>query len=258
MSKTFVIADTHFNHKNIIRYCNRPFADVEEMNAALIANWNSVVSDEDIVIHLGDIAMSRKKHEVAAFIKQLKGRKWLVTGNHDEFTVADYYEMGFEYVSRHPIIFNQYFILSHEPIFITESMPYANIYGHVHDNPMYKDKTENTWCVSVERINYTPIELSEFTFTAEHANNESAKKIRRENIKNQEVVLGEIHGETLKLDFKEGRAFVQAGNVRLEFDTLQTTLASVVAEVKNTLSDMYHPFTLLLKVRLNYDNYSNR
>jgi calcineurin-like phosphoesterase family protein len=48
-------ADHHFGHANILRYCKRPFADVEEMNAALVENWNRVVTKGDTVYHLGDL-----------------------------------------------------------------------------------------------------------------------------------------------------------------------------------------------------------
>lgn len=47
--KYFVIADTHFSHENIIKYCNRPFRTVEEMNNALVKNWNNNVSKNDVV-----------------------------------------------------------------------------------------------------------------------------------------------------------------------------------------------------------------
>ena len=55
--RIFFTADTHWGHRNIIRYCQRPFADVDEMNEALITNWNSTVGKDDIVFHLGDFAM---------------------------------------------------------------------------------------------------------------------------------------------------------------------------------------------------------
>lgn len=160
--KTFFISDTHFNHYNIIKYCDRPFSSLYYMDQELIERWNNVVSKEDIVYHLGDFALGGK--DVSRYYCQiLNGRIRLVLGNHDTNKVRDYYEMGFDRVYDKPIIYNQFYILSHEPIFITENMPYANIYGHVHNNPEYKDVTSNTACVSVERIDYRPIEFDKLT-----------------------------------------------------------------------------------------------
>ena len=84
--RVFVIADTHFWHKNIIDYCDRPFNSVEEMNSTLIKNWNKTVTNNDIVIHLGDVGLGPKE-KIAPIVQSLKGRKILVMGNHDNCLV---------------------------------------------------------------------------------------------------------------------------------------------------------------------------
>ena len=60
----FFQSDTHYWHTNIISYSNRPFKDVEEMNEALVANWNSVVRPEDTVYFLGDFSMAFRSVEI--------------------------------------------------------------------------------------------------------------------------------------------------------------------------------------------------
>ena len=77
----YFTADTHFDHANIIRFCNRPFATVEEMNEALIANWNRKVHGNDTVYILGDMFFRTTDPE--PILRQLKGKKHLITGNHD-------------------------------------------------------------------------------------------------------------------------------------------------------------------------------
>ena len=154
--KTFFIADTHFNHNKIIDYCNRPFSNTEEMDKQLIDNWNNTVSKNDIVYHLGDFALGNVE-VIKKYREQLNGKIFLVQGNHDGYSMRKYYEAGFDKVYDKPIIYQDFFILSHQPLFITENMPYANIFGHIHNNPEYTDYTSNTFCVSCERINYKPI-----------------------------------------------------------------------------------------------------
>ncbi len=84
----FFSADSHFGHANIICHCKRPFLSVDEMDAALIANWNSLVQPSDDVWHLGDFAFGGP--EVAAgYLKRLRGRKHLIWGNHDRPTVRE-------------------------------------------------------------------------------------------------------------------------------------------------------------------------
>lgn len=78
---TFYTSDLHFGHANIIQYCNRPYASVNEMNDALVANWNSVVGEGDIVYVLGDFAMNRGA--ALHWVSKLNGSKVLIIGNHD-------------------------------------------------------------------------------------------------------------------------------------------------------------------------------
>jgi calcineurin-like phosphoesterase family protein len=161
MSNIYFIADTHFGHQNIIEYENRPFPTVEEMDRTLIANWNRTVKKREKVYLLGDFAFANKERiiELAA---SLNGYKILLLGNHDKcYSYSWWQTAGFDEVIPYPIIFNEWFILSHEPVYVNTNMPYANIYGHVHSNPSYTDCSTQSFCVSVERINYTPIEFGE-------------------------------------------------------------------------------------------------
>lgn len=78
---TWITSDLHFWHANIIKFCNRPFATVEEMNEVLISNWNAVVQPEDTVYVVGDFSMAFRPVEL--YTKRLNGKKILVAGNHD-------------------------------------------------------------------------------------------------------------------------------------------------------------------------------
>lgn len=127
------------------------------MTEKLIKNWNSVVGTNDIVYVDGDFALCGKQ-KIIEIGKQLNGRKRLILGNHDQASVNTYREAGFEFVYIHPIILDDFFIVSHAPLVgISENYPFANIFAHVHDDPTYKDCSCRSFCVSAERINYTPI-----------------------------------------------------------------------------------------------------
>lgn len=158
--KVFFIADTHFGDSNVIIYENRPFSSANDMDSMLVKNWNDTVSENDTVFVLGDLSFCNRE-KTTEICRSLNGEKFLVMGNHDTEDEQFYYECGFSGVSRYPIIYNNFWILSHEPLYVNRNMPYANIFGHVHGNPIYKDVSERSFCVSVERINYTPVEISE-------------------------------------------------------------------------------------------------
>lgn len=150
----FVIADMHFGDEAIRRYENRPFATTEEMDTAMIAGWNDTVRSEDTVYVLGDVGDP-------SAIARLNGRKLLVKGNHDTLSNEEYRGLGFAEVYDLPVILEDFWILSHEPMYVNTNMPYANLFGHVHANPAYRTVSPQSYCVSVERIGYRPMKLSE-------------------------------------------------------------------------------------------------
>lgn len=156
--KTFFVADPHFGHKAVISYENRPYDNVEEMDEALIANWNRVVAKTDRVYLLGDLSFYDNE-KTGEIVHRLAGNKYLLLGNHDKRNVHTYYDMGFHRVYDCPILLDEFWMLSHAPLYTNTNMPYANIYGHVHGNKQYTDYSKQSFCVSVERIDYTPIEF---------------------------------------------------------------------------------------------------
>jgi calcineurin-like phosphoesterase family protein len=86
MGKIFVTSDTHLGHANIIKYCNRPFADAESMTEHIINTWNARVSQDDLVYFLGDLAMGPGVDEgyIVDRLSELNGQLQVVLGNHDQ------------------------------------------------------------------------------------------------------------------------------------------------------------------------------
>ena len=154
----YFIADTHFGDDNIRRYENRPYASVKEMDEALIENWNKTVSDADEVYILGDFGADGVEEEI---LSRLNGIKYLVKGNHDVKSNEYYRNAGFKEVYDLPVLFKNFWVLSHDAIYVNRNMPYANLFGHVHNNPIFKDYSSQHFCVSVERIKYMPISFDE-------------------------------------------------------------------------------------------------
>lgn len=151
---TYFISDTHFSHSNIIKYESRPFATVQEMDNEIVKRWNSVVKKSDTVIVLGDFALAPFP-QVSNFCARLYGTKWLIMGNHDQRkSVNWWHKAGFAKVFEFPIIYKDFYILSHQPVYLNEATPYVNFHGHIHSKTLsYKGYVN----CSVECINYTPI-----------------------------------------------------------------------------------------------------
>lgn len=153
----WLYADPHFGHKNVIKYCNRPFKTIGEMNTQLIKNFNKVVEHDAIVFILGDFSFLNTE-STQQILKAMNGFKYLIKGNHDRKTNSFYRSIGFMEVYDKPILFtykNLTYILSHEPI-NTAQGNFINIHGHTHG------QTSNlpwSFDISVEMTKYKPIQL---------------------------------------------------------------------------------------------------
>ena len=129
------LADTHFDDEDIIAYDNRPFDSAEEMNEALIANWNRVTAPEDLTWILGDFCTGGLERW-ADILDRLNGRKSLIVGNHDDPDVVSALRDRFEEVAEYREILDgdRHVVLCHYPILAFRGMytGWIHLYAHVH------------------------------------------------------------------------------------------------------------------------------
>jgi len=150
-------SDTHFGHTNIIHYCARPFANVEAMNEALIANWNERVRPGDIVYHLGDFCMGTNHEPI---LRRLNGQKWLIVGNHDREVVRKC-GLWTEVRYYHEIKYQKKMAcLMHYPLRTWNGVGRGSymLFGHVHGT---LDGRGRSMDVGVDSIGFSPISWEE-------------------------------------------------------------------------------------------------
>lgn len=146
-SRIFVTSDLHFFHKRIREYCpdsRGHFTSVEEMNHAIVQNWNNKVSAQDIVYILGDVAFCNAK-DATMMMNQLHGNKYLVRGNHDSSLVKsgdfkskfgwvrDYYELKYN---------DRWIMMSHYPFLEWNSKHRGSIQLHGHQHSKNPEQLE--------------------------------------------------------------------------------------------------------------------
>jgi calcineurin-like phosphoesterase family protein len=124
------------------------------MDEVLVNNLNSTVSKDDIVWFLWDLGDD-------SFFSKLNWRKYLIKWNHEAENNEYYMKLWFVEVYDMPVILDNFWILSHEPLYVNSNMPYANIFAHVHLDPKYNTVSEQSFCVSCDRIWFKPISFAE-------------------------------------------------------------------------------------------------
>lgn len=182
MAKAFFTSDLHFGHENVIRFDNRPFETVEEMDAALIRRWNAKVGKGDLVYVLGDMIWKTRNSDAETLIRSLNGQIILIKGNHDRFLhnakaknalagVKDYDDIcvKLEDGTDRRVVLCHYYI----PFYIGHRWQAVHLHGHSHNSEEYwieesiKQKLRQdgfetrSYNVGCMHWNYEPVTLDE-------------------------------------------------------------------------------------------------
>jgi len=156
----WITTDTHVDHKNIIKYCNRP-----ENCDELIMDGLSLVGPRDVIVHLGDVAFSSRGEEEYMMHLPYFCKKWLILGNHDK-SMKYHIESGWDWAGESMTIrrHGKLIKFSHKPVPIGEED--IQIHGHFHNNPMeycegwlQEYYTSKHYLLVLEDVNYMPVRL---------------------------------------------------------------------------------------------------
>lgn len=139
---TFVTSDIHFGHANIIRYCNRPFKSVEDMDEAIIARWNSRVTNEDLVYFLGDFAFTNQDRIKELFTELNFAKCIIVPGNHDREIMSMWHHPINPFIPRVTVtetienlrVDGKRFVLCHYPIADWDGKFHGSVHLHGHSH----------------------------------------------------------------------------------------------------------------------------
>jgi len=158
---TWIVSDTHFRHKNIIKYCNRPM----NHDTIMVNNWHDLVKEDDTVLHLGDLMVwwaGAEQEEAIQMASELPGKKYILRGNHDKLSAEEFVVFtGFEIIPEFTQTFGRTKVrFSHYP------QPYDfswhwNVHGHIHNNDDPTSKPGRHINVSIEVMDYKPVRLRE-------------------------------------------------------------------------------------------------
>lgn len=157
----YFTADTHFNHKNIIQYSNRPFQSVEEMNQSLIDNINALVKSNDELYHLGDFAFGN----VEKFRRQINCKNLhIIFGNHDREARLNKHLFSSYSDFREIKVFGKSITLCHYAMRVWNKSHHGayHLYGHSHGS-LPDDPNSRSFDCGVDCHGYKPISFDEVT-----------------------------------------------------------------------------------------------
>lgn len=182
--KVWFTSDLHFWHKNICKYCDRPYESIEEMNQGIVDNWNSVVKEDDTVFVLGDLGFCGIE-KLRPLMSQLKGKIFLIQGNHDsdkvvnklyeEGIIKDYFKLLEVTVVNDEECPNQQLTLCHFPMidWYNKEKGAWMIHGHQHQLPETPSCSPKHYDVGLDKNGMTPISFEQLkiNITKQYLNN---------------------------------------------------------------------------------------
>jgi calcineurin-like phosphoesterase family protein len=153
---TWFTSDPHFYHISIIKLCNRPFNNFEEMNETLIKNWNNAVHKNDTIYCQGDFALKCTQAQAQQILSRLNGKKILLVGNHDKVSIQ---LNGWDKILYADMIKDNHirYYLSHYPL-MQFPKSYVSVHGHCHGNLAQSKKRID---VGVDSNQYVPISFEQ-------------------------------------------------------------------------------------------------
>ena len=182
--KVWFTSDLHFWHKNICKYCDRPYESIEEMNQGIVDNWNSVVKEDDTVFVLGDLGFCGIE-KLRPLMSQLKGKIFLIQGNHDsdkvvnklyeEGIIKDYFKLLEVTIVNDEECPNQQLTLCHFPMidWYNKEKGAWMIHGHQHQLPETPSCSPKHYDVGLDKNGMTPINFEQLkiNITKQYLNN---------------------------------------------------------------------------------------
>lgn len=174
MNNCWLTSDEHYGHNNVIKFCNRPYKDIEEMKERLIENHNSVVKKGDLVYHLGDIFWRTiPLLEAVSIVKRLNGQHYYVRGNHEELidhnkNLRDLFIWNKDIAEIHPAGFPK-IVLCHYALRTWNGSNRGSwqLYGHSHNGlsrsvqGVTREESALSLDVGVDAWNMFPVSLDE-------------------------------------------------------------------------------------------------
>jgi calcineurin-like phosphoesterase family protein len=176
IQKYFFTSDQHLSHRNVIKYVNRPFKNVDEMNEAIIERWNNTVGPNDVVFNLGDVAFEKDEAKRDWMLSRMNGEKHLIWGNHDK-GLKHGWQRNFKSVADMRVIHvppeanagyvghrggGQRIVLCHYAMRVWDQSHYGTwqLYGHSHGS-LPDDKGMLSCDVGVDCWNFTPVSMEQ-------------------------------------------------------------------------------------------------